>query len=206
MRDLDIRGAGNLLGGEQSGFISEIGFEMYHKILDEAVQELKDTEFAGIFEEVSTERKFVSDCQIDTDMEILLPANYVNSVSERLILYKELDNISTEEKLNEFADKLKDRFGPLPKQAEELLSTIRLRWLAEKLGFEKMLLKNMRFIGYFVSNQQSPFYQSEMFSKILKYVQKNSHKVRLKEEKSKLSLTVKNIATVDEAIEFLKEI
>ena len=206
MRDLDIRGAGNLLGGEQSGFISEIGFEMYHKILDEAVQELKDTEFAGLFEEVSTERKFVSDCQIDTDMEILLPANYVNSVSERLILYKELDNISTEEKLNEFADKLKDRFGPLPKQAEELLSTIRLRWLAEKLGFEKMLLKNMRFIGYFVSNQQSPFYQSEMFSKILKYVQKNSHKVRLKEEKSKLSLTVKNIATVDEAIEFLKEI
>ena len=206
MRDLDIRGAGNLLGGEQSGFISEIGFEMYHKILDEAVQELKDTEFAGIFEETTTERKFVSDCQIDTDMEILLPANYVNSVSERLILYKELDNISTEEKLNEFADKLKDRFGPLPKQAEELLSTIRLRWLAEKLGFEKMLLKNMRFIGYFVSNQQSPFYQSEMFSKILKYVQKNSHKVRLKEEKSKLSLTVKNIATVDEAIEFLKEI
>lgn len=205
MRDLDIRGAGNLLGGEQSGFISEIGFEMYHKILDEAVQELKDTDFAGVFEtDTTVERKFVSDCQIDTDMEILLPANYVNSVTERLILYKELDNISTEEKLDEFAEKLKDRFGPIPKQAQELLSTIRLRWLAEKFGFEKLLLKNMRFIGYFVSNQTSPFYQSEVFSQVLKYVQKNSHKVKLREEKSKLSLTVRNIDTVDEAIAFLK--
>ena len=205
MRDLDIRGAGNLLGGEQSGFISEIGFEMYHKILDEAVQELKDTDFAGVFEtDTTVERKFVADCQIDTDMEILLPANYVNSVSERLILYKELDSISTEEKLNEFADKLKDRFGPIPKQAQELLATIRLRWLAEKFGFEKVLLKNMRFIGYFVSNQVSPFYQSETFSQVLKYVQKNSHKVKLREEKSKLSLTIRNIDTVDEAIAFLK--
>ncbi len=205
MRDLDIRGAGNLLGGEQSGFISEIGFEMYHKILDEAVQELKDSDFAGVFEtEPTTERKFVSDCQIDTDMEILLPANYVNSVTERLMLYKELDSIATEEKLLEFAERLKDRFGPLPKQALELLSTIRLRWLAEKFGFEKVLLKNMRFIGYFVSNQVSPFYQSEVFSQILKYVQKNSHKVKLREEKSKLSLTIRNIDTVDEAITFLK--
>ena len=207
MRDLDIRGAGNLLGGEQSGFISEIGFEMYHKILDEAVQELKDTEYAGVFDqEPMAERKFVSDCQIDTDMEILLPANYVNSVSERLVLYKELDNISSEEKLVEFGEKLKDRFGPLPQQALELISTIRLRWLAEKLGFEKMLLKNQRFIGYFVSNQTSPFYQSEMFSVVLKFVQKNSHRVRLKEEKSKLSLTTRNIETVDNAIQFLQEL
>jgi len=178
---------------------------MYHKILDEAVQELKDTDFAGVFEtDTTVERKFVSDCQIDTDMEILLPANYVNSVSERLILYKELDNISTEEKLDEFAFKLKDRFGPIPKQAQELLATIQLRWLAEKFGFEKVLLKNMRFIGYFVSNQVSPFYQSETFSQVLKYVQKNSHKVKLREEKSKLSLTIRNIDTVDEAIAFLK--
>ncbi|MBK6399125.1 MAG: transcription-repair coupling factor [Bacteroidetes bacterium] len=207
MRDLDIRGAGNLLGGEQSGFISEIGFEMYHKILDEAVQELKDTDFAGVFEtDTTTERKFVADCQIDTDMEILLPANYVNSVTERLILYKELDSISTEEKLEEFAVKLKDRFGPIPKQAEELLATIKLRWLAEKYGFEKVVLKNMRFIGYFISNQVSPFYQSEVFNQVLKYVQKHSHKVKLREEKSKLSLTVRNIDTVDEAIAFLKTI
>ncbi len=199
MRDLDIRGAGNLLGGEQSGFISEIGFEMYHKILDEAIQELKETEFADLFTEEREEKKFVHDCQIDTDLEILLPFDYVNSVSERLNLYKELDNISSEEKLADFEKHLRDRFGPLPKPALELLSTIRLRWIAEKLGFEKILLKNKRFIGYFVSNPASHFYQSEVFSKILKYVQKNAHKCRLKEEKSRLSLTLKDIETVEQA-------
>jgi transcription-repair coupling factor (superfamily II helicase) len=203
MRDLDIRGAGNLLGGEQSGFISEIGFEMYHKILDEAIQELKETEFADLFVQEKENKKFVSDCQIDTDLEILFPSDFVNVVSERLLLYKELDSISTEEKLIEFEEKLKDRFGTLPKPAIELLQTIRLRWIAEKLGFEKILLKNQRFIGYFVSNPQSHFYQSEIFSNVLKYVQKNSHKVRLKEDKQKLSLTIKNISTVLEANEIL---
>jgi transcription-repair coupling factor (superfamily II helicase) len=206
MRDLDIRGAGNLLGGEQSGFISEIGFEMYHKILDEAVQELKETEFAELFSAEVHERKFVTDCQIDTDLEILLPANYVNSVSERLLLYKDLDSISTEEKLVEFADHLRDRFGPFPQPALELLDTIRLRWIAEKLGFEKILLKNKRFIGYFVSNPTSPFYQSEIFSGILKYVQKNAGKSRLKEEKSKLSLTIRDISNVGDAIRSLNDI
>jgi transcription-repair coupling factor (superfamily II helicase) len=200
MRDLDIRGAGNLLGGEQSGFITEIGFEMYHKILDEAIQELKETEFADLFVHEREQKKFVHDCQIDTDLEILLPNDYVNSVSERLLLYKELDNIDNEEKLKEFGDHLRDRFGPMPKPAVELLSTIRLRWIAEKLGFEKILLKNNRFIGYFVSNQTSHFYQSEVFSNILKYVQKNSHKCRLKEEKSRLSLTLKDIETVEQAL------
>jgi transcription-repair coupling factor (superfamily II helicase) len=199
MRDLDIRGAGNLLGGEQSGFISEIGFEMYHKILDEAIQELKETEFADLFIHEKEERKFVADCQIDTDLEIRMPSEFVNSVSERLLLYKELDSVGTEEKLKEFEDKLRDRFGPLPPPAKELLSTIRLRWMAEKLGFEKILLKNKRFIGYFVSNPASPFYQSEVFSNILKYVQKSSGKSKLKEEKSKLSLTIKDIETVEQA-------
>ena len=200
MRDLDIRGAGNLLGGEQSGFISEIGFEMYHKILDEAIQELKDSDYAGLFEEENkTDRKFVSDCQIDTDLEILLPSNYVNSVSERLMLYKELDSLESEEKLLNFESMLRDRFGPLPTQAKELLSTIRLRWIAEKLGFEKIMLKNKRFVGYFVSNQQSPFYQSEIFSIVLKYVQKNQQKVRLKEEKGKLSLTIRDVSGIDSA-------
>ena len=206
MRDLDIRGAGNLLGGEQSGFISEIGFEMYHKILDEAVQELKDTEFAGVFEETSTPRKFVSECQIDTDLEILLPANYVNSVSERLLLYKELDSLSSEEEIVNFEEKLRDRFGPLPIPGAALLATIRLRLLAEKLGFEKILLKNKRFIGYFVTNQASPFYQSEVFSKILKFVQVNTQKVRLKEEKKKLSLTIRDIDSVEAANEQLKKL
>ncbi len=206
MRDLDIRGAGNLLGGEQSGFITEIGFEMYHKILDEAVQELKDTEFAGVFEESSSSRKFVSECQIDTDLEILLPANYVNSVSERLLLYKELDSLSTEEEILNFEEKLRDRFGPLPVQGSALLATIRLRLLAEKLGFEKILLKNNRFIGYFVTNQASPFYQSEVFSGILKFVQVNSQKVRLKEDKKKLSLTIRDIDSVEAANEQLKKL
>ena len=203
MRDLDIRGAGNLLGGEQSGFISEIGFEMYHKILDEAIQELKETEFADLFIHEREEKKFVSDCQIDTDLEILLPSDYVNSVSERLLLYKELDNTGSEENLVEFENQLRDRFGTLPKPAIELLSTIRLRWIAEKLGFEKILLKNKRFIGYFVSNPASFFYQSEVFSNILKYVQKNSNKCRLKEDKSRLSLTIRDIETVEQANEAL---
>ena len=206
MRDLDIRGAGNLLGGEQSGFISEIGFEMYHKILDEALQELKETEFSELYQEEVRERKFVTDCQIDTDLEILLPSDYVNNVTERLVLYKDLDSLQNEEQLKDYENKLRDRFGPLPAQARELLNTIRLRWLAEKLGFEKIVLKNKRFIGYFVSNQASPFYQSEIFTSVLKFVQGNAHRCRLKEEKSKLSLTMKDMDTVDHANEMLQKI
>ncbi|HNP47601.1 MAG TPA: transcription-repair coupling factor [Bacteroidia bacterium] len=206
MRDLDIRGAGNLLGGEQSGFISEIGFEMYHKILDEALQELKENEFSELYQEEVKARKFVTDCQIDTDLEILLPSDFVNSVAERLVLYKDLDSLQSEEQLTEYESKLRDRFGPLPAPAKELLNTIRLRWLAEKLGFEKILLKNKRFIGYFVSNQTSPFYQSEAFTSVLKFVQTNSHRSRLKEEKSRLSLTMKDIENVDQANAVLRKI
>jgi len=204
MRDLDIRGAGNLLGGEQSGFISEIGFEMYHKILDEAIAELKETEFSELFHEETHEKPFVTDCQIDTDMEILLPTDYVNSVTERLVLYKELDSIDNEKTLLDFQDKLRDRFGPLPKQADELISTIRLRWLAGKLGFEKLVLKNQRLIGYFVSNPTSHFYQSAIFSNILKFVQKHPSKYRMREDKLKLSLTVLNISTVEDANSLLE--
>ncbi len=206
MRDLDIRGAGNLLGGEQSGFISEIGFEMYHKILDEAIEELKETDFSELFKEENKLKPFVSDCQIDTDMEILLPTDYVNSVTERLVLYKELDSLDEEQSLVAFEEKLLDRFGPLPQPAKELIATIRLRWLAEKLGFEKLILKNQRLIGYFVSNPTSHFYQSEIFSKMLKFVQSQSKKCKLKEDKLKLSLSVMNIPSVDEANSLLKMI
>jgi transcription-repair coupling factor (superfamily II helicase) len=199
MRDLDIRGAGNMLGGEQSGFISEIGFEMYHKILDEAVQELKETDFASLFKEEAEKKPFVRDCQIDTDLEILLPTDYVNSVTERLILYKELDGIQDEAALTSYADKLRDRFGPLPQQATELINTIRLRWMAEKLGFEKIVLKNQRLIGYFVSNPSSHFYKSEVFSNILKFVQANQKLCRMKEDKNKLTLSIPGIETVDAA-------
>ncbi len=199
MRDLDIRGAGNLLGGEQSGFISEIGFEMYHKILDEAVQELKETDFATLFKEEAQNKPFVRDCQIDTDLEILLPTDYVNSVTERLMLYKELDSIEDETALTAYADRLRDRFGPLPQPATELINTIRLRWMAEKLGFEKIVLKNQRLIGYFVSNPTSHFYKSEVFSNILRFVQTNQKSCRMKEDKNKLTLSISDIETVDAA-------
>jgi transcription-repair coupling factor (superfamily II helicase) len=206
MRDLDIRGAGNLLGGEQSGFISEIGYEMYHKILDEAITELKETDFSTLFTEEMKEKPFVRDCVIDTDMEILLPTDYVNSVSERLLLYKELDSIGDEPKLQKFEEQLRDRFGPLPEPAIELLSTIRLRWLAEKLGFEKIILKNNRMVGYFVSNPTSHFYSSEVFQRVLKFVQANPSRCKMKEDGTKLSLTIQRIKTVDDANAILKEI
>src|SRR5690606_25416934 len=143
MRDLDIRGAGNLLGGEQSGFIAEIGFEMYQKILDEAIRELKSTDFKDVFkEEYERKKDFVSDCTIDTDLEILIPDSYVENITERLSLYTQLDDIDNEEELSQFASDLTDRFGPIPSQVGELFTTIRCRRIAKELGFEKLILKN----------------------------------------------------------------
>ncbi|RLD53415.1 MAG: transcription-repair coupling factor, partial [Bacteroidetes bacterium] len=166
MRDLDIRGAGNILGGEQSGFISEIGFEMYHKILDEAILELKETEFKELYKEEAPV-EFVRDCQIETDMAILIPDDYVTNITERLSLYKDLDGAESEEELSIFVEHLIDRFGPIPPQTQELVNTIRLRWLAKEIGFEKIYMKNEKLTGYFLSNQESAFYQSGNFSKVL---------------------------------------
>ncbi|MEN8224511.1 MAG: transcription-repair coupling factor, partial [Bacteroidota bacterium] len=149
MRDLDIRGAGNLLGAEQSGFISEIGFEMYHRILDEAIQELKENEFKDVFE-APGEKTFVKDCQIETDLQLLIPDDYITNIRERLSLYKELDSIETEELLMEFQEKLIDRFGPLPGEVSGLMNALRMRWLAKRIGFEKLLLRNQRLTGYFI--------------------------------------------------------
>ncbi len=205
MRDLDIRGAGNILGAEQSGFISDIGFEMYHKILDEALQELKETEFKGLFQE-SGPKEFVRDCQIETDLEILIPGNYISNTTERLIVYKEIDSIESEEFLSRYRERLIDRFGPIPRQAEELFDTVRLRRMARKVGFEKIVLKNERFIGYFVSNQESEYYQSGAFQAVLSFVQKNHHSCRMKETESRLSLTFRNVKTVRDAIRILKGI
>jgi transcription-repair coupling factor (superfamily II helicase) len=205
MRDLDIRGAGNILGAEQSGFISDIGFEMYHKILDEALQELKESEFKELFHEESSQ-DFIKDCQIETDLEILIPGDYISNTTERLIVYKELDSIETEEYLKKFQFKLTDRFGPVPKQTLELIDTIRLRWLAKKVGFEKIVLKNERLIGYFISNQESEYYQSGAFSAILSYVQKNPAICRMKETENRLSLTFRNVNSVSDAIRILKGI
>jgi transcription-repair coupling factor (superfamily II helicase) len=206
MRDLDIRGAGNILGAEQSGFISEIGFEMYHKILDEAVAELKETEFKDLYKDELRKQEYVRDCQIETDMSLLFTDDYITNITERLSLYKELDNIQEDLELQQFRLKLIDRFGPPPPQTEELISAIRLRWLARDLGFEKILLKNERMTGYFISNQESPFYQSEKFTSIIRFVQQNPALCRMKESKDKLLLTFINIKTIGAAIHVLKKV
>ena len=204
MRDLDIRGAGNLLGGEQSGFIAEIGFEMYQKILDEAIRELKRKEFKELFkEEIQQQDDFVKDCTIDTDLEILIPDDYVESITERLSLYSRLDNCGNEKELNDFHAEMIDRFGPIPPQVEDLFTTVRCRKIAVELGFEKMLLKNENLKCFFVSNPESPYFSSETFTGILKFIQTKTNKARLKQVGRNGILIVENIKTMNELWEFL---
>ncbi|HEY8689289.1 MAG TPA: transcription-repair coupling factor [Chitinophagaceae bacterium] len=204
MRDLDIRGAGNLLGGEQSGFIAEIGFEMYQKILDEAIRELKRKEFKELFkEEIQQQDDFVKDCTIDTDLEILIPDNYVESITERLSLYSRLDNCENEKDLNNFHAEMIDRFGPIPPQVEDLFTTVRCRKIAVELGFEKMLLKNENLKCFFVSNPESPYFASETFTGILKFIQTKTNKAKLKQVGRNGILIVENIKTMNELWEFL---
>lgn len=213
MRDLDIRGAGDLLGGEQSGFINEIGFEMYQKILDEAIQELRieneELEIGDSYNQKvknNTNKLYVTDCNIDTDMEILIPVEYVTNITERLTLYRELDNSNNEEDLQKFEMQLKDRFGPVPYQTIELIHTIRLRWLAMEIGFEKLLLKNNKMVGYFIPKQDSAYYQTESFTKVLKFVQQNQRICKMKENNGKLTLSFDNIKSIDDAIAVLKPV
>jgi transcription-repair coupling factor (superfamily II helicase) len=178
MRDLDIRGAGNLLGGEQSGFISDIGYETYQKILEEAMQELKETEFKDLFAEELEKAgySYVRDVQVDTDVEMLIPDEYISVIKERLSLYTELDRLETEEELAKFEHKLRDRFGPIPEQVLELFEGLRLRWTCKRLGFERVILKNNKLRAYFVENPQSMFYDSPTFQKILQFVTAEGHK------------------------------
>ncbi|MFN8242849.1 MAG: transcription-repair coupling factor [Ferruginibacter sp.] len=204
MRDLDIRGAGNLLGGEQSGFIAEIGFEMYQKILDEAIRELKRKEFRDLFkEEIQQQDDFVSDCSIDTDLEILIPDSYVESITERLSLYSRLDNCENEEDLQAFHTELTDRFGPVPTQVEDLFITVRCRKMAVELGFEKMLLKNDVLKCFFVSNPESPYFQSATFNGILHYLQTGTNKGKLKQVGKNGILVVDPIRSMTELHEFM---
>ncbi len=214
MQDLDIRGAGNLMGAEQSGFIADIGFETYHRILNEAMMELKEEDdFKEIFREREQERQqdtvvqdtpvFVTECQIDTDLELLFPESYIENVSERIHLYRALDNIDTEEKLVSFEQELIDRFGVLPKPSKELINVIRLRWLAARLGFEKIMLRNERLLVYFVSDQKSPYYESDIFRKILQHVQRNPRLFKMKEAKDKLAMTVSPVKSIDQCMEVL---
>jgi transcription-repair coupling factor (superfamily II helicase) len=204
MRDLDIRGAGNLLGGEQSGFIAEIGFEMYQKILDEAIRELKRKEFKELFkEEIQQQDDFVKDCTIDTDLEILIPDDYVESITERLSLYSRLDNCENEKELNDFHAEMIDRFGSIPPQVEDLFTTVRCRKIAVELGFEKMLLKNENLKCFFVSNPESPYFASETFTGILKFIQTKTNKAKLKQVGRNGILIVESIKTMTELWEFL---
>jgi len=203
MRDLDIRGAGNILGAEQSGFISEIGFEMYQKILDEALHELKESDFKDLFKEEKA-RDFVRDCQIETDLELMIPDDYITNITERLSLYKELDGLEEEDLLETFGEKLIDRFGPIPVQVQELMNAIRLRWIAKKIGFEKIVLRNSRLTGYFISDQESAYYQSHVFTDILKAVQANPGRFRMRENRDKLTLSIMQVPNVQSAIEALR--
>jgi transcription-repair coupling factor (superfamily II helicase) len=204
MRDLDIRGAGNMLGGEQSGFIAEIGFEMYQKILDEAIKELKRNQFKELFkEEISQQDDFVKDCSFDTDLEILIPDNYVESISERLSLYSRLDNCENEEALIKFHQELTDRFGPIPLEAEDLFTTVRCRKIAVELGFEKLFLKNDILKCFFVGNPDSPYFQSEVFNQILLFLQTGTNKARLKQVGKNGILIVENIRSMNDIYAFM---
>ncbi len=206
MRDLDIRGAGNMLGGEQSGFIAEIGFEMYQKILDEAIRELKRNQFKDLFkEEISQQDDFVRDCSFDTDLEILIPDDYVESISERLSLYSRLDNCENETNLIEFHNELIDRFGPVPPEAEDLFVTVRCRKMAVELGFEKLFLKNETLKCFFVSNPDSPYFQSDVFNKILLFLQLGTNKATLKQVGKNGMLIVEKIKTMNDIYDFLSK-
>ena len=208
MRDLDIRGAGNLLGAEQSGFINDLGYELYHRILDEAVQELKENEFRELFEVSLSEtvESLKIDCQIETDLHILIPEKYVSSISERLSLYTQLDDMKTEEELHKFEVMVKDRFGPLPPEVKDIIEIVRVRWMAEIVGMEKILLKNNNLKCYFVSSENEKYYKSAAFGKIIDYVKNNSRKCSLKEAKGKLMLIFEKITSIEELKGILKEI
>lgn len=209
MRDLDIRGAGNLLGSEQSGFINDMGFEVYHKILDEAVDELKETEFKDLFESdlASKEnlQKFQEDCTIETDLEILIPENYVSNISERLSLYSQLDQLDTQEELDGFTRGIQDRFGPMPESVENLITSVKVRWKAIQLGFEKIMIKNENLKCYVAENQDERYFQSDLFGKVLKFVQSQPRRCKMKEYRKKMVITITEVLTIEEALEVLND-
>jgi transcription-repair coupling factor (superfamily II helicase) len=207
MRDLDIRGAGNMLGGEQSGFMADIGFDTYQKILNEAIKELKRSKFKDLFkEEISQQDDFVSDCTIDTDQEILIPDDYVESITERLSLYQRLDNCETETDLQEFHAELADRFGPIPRQVEDLFITVRCRKMAVELGFEKMLLKDGVLKCFFINRPDSPYFESDIFKNIISFIQTGTNKAKLKQSGKLFLLVVAPIQSMEDMQSFLTQI
>ncbi|WDF69131.1 transcription-repair coupling factor [Sphingobacterium oryzagri] len=204
MRDLDIRGSGNLLGAEQSGFIAEIGFEMYNKILDEAVQELKDDEFGELFADDSN-RKYVNFTQIDTDLEVMIPDEYVTNIGERYNLYNEIAKLENEQQLASFQKELEDRFGPIPLPVFELFNTLRLQWFGKQIGFEKIAFKKNTLKAYFLNNPKSSYFESEQFGKVLAFVQRYPAISNLKEVKNQLRLALSNVNSIEYALNLLRE-
>ena len=212
MKDLEIRGAGDLLGGEQSGFINEIGFETYQKILAEAIQELKEKEFKDLYKTTETDfenRAFVKEVTIDTDFEILFPDEYVNNITERLNLYTKLNEIKDQAGLEAFQKTLEDRFGELPPEVISLFDSVRIKWIAIKMGIERVIIKQGRFIGYFISDQQSDFYQTQGFSKVLAFAQNNASNVKIKEKNTRgglrLLLTIENVSSISKVLDMLEK-
>jgi len=212
MKDLEIRGAGDLLGGEQSGFINEIGFETYQKIMNEAIEELKDNEFKDLYDETQSidDKVYVKDIVIESDFEILFPDDYINNITERLALYNELSTLKSEEELVAYEKRLIDRFGALPKAAVNLMDSVRMKWIASQLGIEKLIMKQGKMIWYFISDQQSDYYQSNQFGKILKFVQLYPKLGELKEKNTKnglrLLFTFDQVKSVNKALEILQKL
>lgn len=207
MRDLDIRGAGNILGAEQSGFISDIGYETYHKILNEAIDELKATDFRDLFElEIEKSHEYVKECTIDTDLSVLLPDSYVSNVTERLVLYKELNGLVTEEELDAFRQRLIDRFGPVPHETEELVKTITLRRIAKDFGIEKLVLKGGKMRCDLVRDPDNPFYSSQNFQQMIRYLGQNTKQVKLRQDGNNLSLICDEIDSIAKALNAIREV
>lgn len=208
MQDLDIRGAGNLLGAEQSGFIADLGYETYQKILQEAVEELKTQEFSELYYgdgSVSENREYVSDCQFESDLELMLPDDYVPQEAERISLYRELDGLEQEREVAAFCERLRDRFGAIPAVTLDLVQVVNLRRVAKELGFEKVSLKQGKMYLYFVGDEHKAYYQSEVFGRVLNYLQQNPRRCKLRELGGRRSMVVQSVSTVLEAVQILKE-
>ena len=212
MQDLDIRGAGNLLGSEQSGFMEDLGYETYQKILSQAVTELKNEEFGDLYQQEMAEGKqltgddFVDDCAVESDLEMYFPDTYVPGSSERMLLYRELDHLETDDEVEAFRKRMIDRFGPIPRAGDELIHVVGLRRVGKSLGCEKITLKQGAMQLQFVSNVASPFYRSQMFSRVLTYATTHIQDCMLKERNNKRFLRIKDVKTVEKARQLLNQI
>lgn len=208
MKDLEIRGAGDLLGGEQSGFINDIGFDTYQKILNEAIEELKENEFKDLYYDESVDKTYVKDITIDSDFELLFPDDYINSITERLNLYTQLNDVKDEESLQIFENQLIDRFGDLPEQVKNLMNSVRIKWIAAKMGLERVVMKQGKLVGYFINDQQSAFYQSKAFTSVLQHIQYNPQSGKIKEKQTRnglrLIITFEHITSVNKALAVLQ--